>query len=245
MVHFLIQTIRGHVVYDFSFHLIKAIEYHNWIRNKNTYHYTLSETIEEHPDCIPIGSLEFVFNYLERYHSIPKGCIKPINIPLSLRKEEFLGRKVQIATKEDIPSPAPFFVKFHTEYKTFTDAIEDTSALPEGNYLISPIISIDSEWRAFVHEGKLVGLQHYVGDFTAFPDVGAIQSMIQAYKDAPLAYTLDVGMVKEKCVVIEVHSFVSCGLYGFQDYKRLPIMLIQGFNHMRKEAEKEAGQCII
>lgn len=50
--------------------------------------------------------------------------------------------------------------------------------------------------------------------------------MIEEYKEAPIAYTLDVAITdKGDTVVLEVHDFFSCGLYGFNDYRKLPYML--------------------
>jgi hypothetical protein len=238
VIKFLIQTIDGQVKHDFAFHLIQAIGYQNWLRNEQVYDYTLSEAPEGYPDHIPIGSLEYVFSYMERYHNVNRGQIRPINIPLALRGELFTGRTIYVAKKEEIPSPAPLFVKSHTTYKTFTDVIENTDSLPEDEYMVSNVVEFDSEWRIFVQNGVMVGLKQYVGDFLVFPHIEAIQSMISAYSDAPPSYTLDVGVINKSTVVIEVHPFVSCGLYGFQDYKRLPSMMIQGYNHMKREAEK-------
>ncbi|PLS18962.1 DUF4343 domain-containing protein [Bacillus sp. M6-12] len=239
MTHFLIQTVNGRVVHDFAFHLIKAIESQNWIRNETVYEYTLSENMIGYPGCVPIGSLEFVFDYIEAYHNVNRKYIEPLNVPPLLRKEEFLGRKLFIASKEDIPSPGHWFVKSNSQYKRFTDEISETSSLLEDKYMVSEVLDIDSEWRAFVQMGQLLGIKHYVGDFAIFPDIEAVKRMIKAYEDAPLSYTLDIGMVKGKCVVIEVHPFVSCGLYGFENYQRLPIMMIQGFMHMKNEALKQ------
>lgn len=236
MSHFLIQTINGCVVHDFAFHLIKAIEYHNWLRNEEVYTYALSEAPEHSPDMIPIGSLEYVFSYLERYQSVKKSQIRPINIPIPLREVTFAGRELYVAKKEDIPTPSYLFIKSNEAYKGFTDVVENTSTLPAGEYLVSEVVEMDSEWRAFVQNGELVGLQHYLGDFLLFPDVSKLKEMINAYQDAPRSYTLDIGVANKTTMVIEVHPFVSCGLYGFHDYKRLPNMMIQGYLHMKKEA---------
>jgi hypothetical protein len=54
--------------------------------------------------------------------------------------------------------------------------------------------------------------------------------MIKAYsKEAPVAYTLDVGVNKKHTFIIEAHDFFSCGLYGFADLKLLPLMFYRWF----------------
>ena len=53
--------------------------------------------------------------------------------------------------------------------------------------------------------------------------------MIETYKpEAPVAYTLDIGVEKYRgTFIIECHRFFSCGLYGFSDHRRYPKMLSQ------------------
>jgi hypothetical protein len=80
-----------------------------------------------------------------------------------------------------------------------------------------------------------VGLQNYSGDFTMFPDVDFVNDCIAAYKDSPPAYTLDIGVnSKDGTFVIEVHNMYSCGLYGFNESKLYPQMLIRSFHHLLK-----------
>ena len=115
-----------------------------------------------------------------------------------------------------------FFVKSNDQIKYFTELVDCNEngiygttysvPIPVGNHQISEYLrGIDSEWRAFVYKGKLVGLQNYCGEFTKFPSVRQINAMISAYKSAPVAYTLDVGVTDLGTVVIEVHDFFSCG----------------------------------
>ena len=102
--------------------------------------------------------------------------------------------------------------------------------LPEGNYQMSEYMHIESEWRVFVYNGKMVGLQNYGGDYTIFPNKAKIQKLIHYYKSAPMAYTLDVGVNDYETFVIEVHDFFSCGLYGFADHNIYPYMLYRWFH---------------
>ncbi|MDA1675649.1 ATP-grasp domain-containing protein [Bacillus cereus group sp. TH152-1LC] len=234
MKKFLIQTINNRVEHDFGFHLIKAIEYNNWFYNEKVYNYVLSEQAGEYKDFIPVGSLEFVFQYLEQHHHKDKKSIKPINIPHELSTDEFLNRNVYVANKNNISLLGEKFIKSNSEYKSFTDVVSDVNVLPDGEYLVSDVIDIESEWRAFICQNELVGLKHYTGDFRLFPNISLIEKMISSYTKGPNSYTLDVGINKDGCFVIEVHPFVSCGLYGFADYKRLPVMFIQGYNYMLK-----------
>lgn len=199
---FLIQT----PIHDFSFTLIEAIKYQAWIGNSMPY--CLSKTMKE--NCIPIGSVEFVVQYLERFfHKSPK----PINLPLELFP--YAGRNIFNGHSSEI----------HGRFSKSNDRIKDPNPCPE-SCQISDWIPIESEWRAFVYKGNLVGLQNYQGDFTLFPDVHRIHQMIRDFP-GPVAYTLDVAM--PGTLPIEVHDFFSVGLYGFADFRILPFMYSRWF----------------
>lgn len=230
---FLIQTIDGQVKHDFAFTLIESCNYHNWLNSDNTSQYILCDTIPTDTNacipidvnmnaCVPIGSVEFVTDYLQKHYNYTP---MPINIPNELLSHRFTKRTVVNGTEKDIIGNK--FVKSNDKIKSFT---EECSTAPPGNYQISDIIDIDSEWRCFVYKNKLVGLQNYSGDFCRFPSVSLINSMIEEYKSAPIAYTLDVGIGGIKgTFIIEVHDFFSCGLYGFSDHKILPFMFRDWF----------------
>lgn len=231
---FLIQTINGKVKHDFSSTLIEACDYNNWYTNSCDYKTSFTELqeLEYAPGFIPVGSVEFVTKYLSFYNKTPK----PVNIPKELIYKHYLGRDISFGNKHDI-NKFPVFVKSDTSIKKFTEIISSASILdqvPDDKYLISEIIEIDSEWRAFVYKRKLVGLQNYSGDFTVFPDVNKINEMTKEYSSSPVAYTLDVLVNKDGTFLIEVHDFFSCGLYGFSDYKLLPIMFRDWFNEYTK-----------
>jgi len=239
---FLIQTIDNIVTHDFSFTLIEAIKYHNWYENKKIYDYWLQENIpkdfimshlkKDIKDTIPVGSVEFILSYLNKYYNINN--IKPLNIPKQLMKPEYLKRWiVERATDTNIINAGeiPIFVKDNTKIKGWTNIVETNRGYPPGEYLISEYVEIESEWRAFVFNNRLVGLQNYSGDFTMFPDVELIKKMIADFNYSS-AYTLDVGINDKGTFIIECHDFFSCGLYGFSDYKVLPLMFINTWNKL-------------
>ena len=173
-----------------------------------------------HQHYIPIGSVEFVSAWFKHFHNHKP---LPINVPEELF--DYVERGIFNGPHYDMDDILDKrFVKSNDQIKGFQLIIDNTYPLLEGNYQFSELIDIDSEWRGFVFKGELVGLQHYSGEFTIFPDVEHMKSMIQAYKSAPIAYTLDVGVHDDRTFVIEVHDFFSCGLYGFSDHRILPFM---------------------
>lgn len=235
MTKFLIQTIDGTIQHDFAFHLIKSLDYHNWFYGRDIYEFaTYPETPLDEPNCIPIGSLEFVMEYAQLHFNLSKKDFRPINIPSDLMAPVFLKREMREMSKEKIALTSPAFLKSATEYKKFTDIVSDNASLsnvPDDTYLVSDVIDIESEWRLFVHHGELVGAQNYSGDFKLSPNYELVELMIEKYRNSPLSYTLDVGINKDGTFLIEVHPFVSCGLYGFADYKILPDMMREGYRY--------------
>lgn len=226
MIKFLIESRQ----YDFANQLINSIDFINWFRGTREYGYTISKNLKI-KNMIPVGSLEFVSKYSELHHGKQIG--KPIHIPDALMKDEFLLRRCGYAKKEDIIFNDKLFIKSVDRYKGFIDYVRDKSILSDENYFFSEIIDIAAEYRCFIYKGELKGIHYYSGDFKTFPNIDKIEKMIHVYEDAPLAYTLDVGVNGKGTFVIEVHPLVSCGLYGFKD-KALPHMMIAGYKHILK-----------
>jgi hypothetical protein len=239
---FLIQKISGEVRHDFSFTLLEAIRFKNWFQKSEKIKYRFLDTDENttdfkfkplHNKYVPVGSVEFVSAFLKHFYGL---IPKPINIPNELITTtwNFTHRHVFNGTHLDIKDlEGKWFVKSNDKIKGFAEVLtcdaNHINNIPEGNYQISRYITIESEWRCFVYDGKLVGLQNYCGEFTKFPNVQQIEKMIKAYKSAPIAYTLDVGVEGMLTFVIEVHDFFSCGLYGFSNLAIYPNMLYKWF----------------
>lgn len=232
---FLVQKINKEIRHDFSFTLIDLIRFRNWlyeskgnqkviVKYLNTIDvvepddiYPPFEFKDSHKDYVPIGSVDFVTEYLQHFYGLTP---KPLNVPKELfhyaGREMFNGDHLALEG-----SGGKFFVKSNDRIKGYSEIKEYAVRgphldIPVGNYQFSDVISIYSEWRAFIYEGKLVGLQNYAGEFTLFPNVDTIKGMIKKYESAPIAYTLDIGINDNSgTFVIECHDFFSCGLYGF------------------------------
>ena len=241
--NFLIQTEHGIVKHDFAFALIEAIDFNRWFyKDKYMFPYTLTDKDLSH-NCVPIGSVVFVSNYLDFFfNSTPK----PINVPTELFK--YAGRHIFNGTDKDFPNNGKeYFVKDNDKIKSFTERCKNNTLIQPGNYQISTVIkNILAEWRIFVYKKELVGIHYYLGDLGIFPDIEKIKLMINEYTSSPIAYTLDVGIVAiednktKETFVIEVHDFFSCGTYGFSDYNLLPWMFINWFNeYLSKNKEGE------
>lgn len=249
---FLIQKIDGQIVHDFSFVLLETIRFQNWLQGKNAitkrfYNTMKNQTKFEfkplHLNYVPVGSVEFVTAYLEYFYGLTP---KPLNIPKHLHP--FAGGHVIHGNEKtifkDMVSGREYYIKSNDVIKGYHKSyvLGEEIELPVGNYQAYERFSFDSEWRAFVYENKLVGLQNYAGDFTIIPNRNKLRDIIDHYAIiAPVAYTLDVAISDGEYIpdVIEVHDFFSCGLYGFSDHSKYANMLSKWFwEYIRNNTKK-------
>lgn len=98
---------------------------------------------------------------------------------------------------------------------------------------VSDKIDIVSEFRAYVHNDKLVYCCNYSGDFKLNPNYDYINRLIENYKNAPVAYTIDVAILNDRnmttilngggMTVVEFNDFWSIGSYGLYsiDYAKM------------------------
>lgn len=190
---------------------------------------------------VPVGGIDYVRSFLEKEHARDAG-MTPLEIPEYLR--EFAGRYYSImkgANIIDTPhaDASKWFIKDVSELKSWNSLLYggDISRMinPERMYSISEKMNILSEYRTFVYMDEVQAVQHYTGNPLVFPNADVIAEMINstAKHHRPDAYTLDVAVIQNKdgrvsTVPLEMHPFVSCGLYGFVS-NRMGAMLEAGY----------------
>lgn len=90
----------------------------------------------------------------------------------------------------------------------------------------------------FVYRDQVLAVQNYLGASLVFPAAAKIIIMVSRYKEdkgRPEAYTMDIAVLCRKdqsadTVILEIHLFVSCGLYGFT-HPLIPDMLEAGIQY--------------
>lgn len=212
---------------------------------------------------IPIGGISFVQTFLSRFFKI--GRMSAIEVPLPLRLDKFLNRTYAIVDKNDLPQKGCWFVKYASKLKEFSfqGNIEyliklstENYCLKNGLYVLSEIKEIFSEYRVFVINNEIKGIQYYNGDPTIMPspnEILKIQEMVIRYQaDAayPKAYSLDVAIIRTNLqkgrdvMVIECHPFVSLGLYGFSG-SFLPLAYKSGFDwYVQHNTPLKVQKCV-
>ena len=116
-----------------------------------------------------------------------------------------------------------------TKVKAFTGGIvENTKQLEllkhfdnipdDMEVFTADIVNFISEYRVFVSNGKIYGIKHYKGDFTIFPHIPTVESMVRAYTNCPSAFTLDVGVTDSiySTKLVEVNDMWAIGSYGLE-----------------------------
>jgi hypothetical protein len=90
------------------------------------------------------------------------------------------------------------------------------STIDDGSMLlVSPVMDIVSEYRCFFWKKEIVGIKHYHGDFTVFPDSRVPILALQRWKDQPAAGSIDVAVLADgSTVIVECHDVMSLGVYG-------------------------------
>lgn len=196
------------------------------------------EKLEKMKEAVPVGSLDFVGKYLNRFHSISN--MNPIEVPSPLRRQEFLQRKYAILDKKQLLLKEGYwFVKYASSLKYFShigfiDMLQgnmtkmgNNEFLIDGYYVLSEVVKILAEYRVFVLNDKIMGIQFYDGDplVVLLPEeLNLLLKMVSYYQldsSRPKAYSLDIAIKQDKksrsLMAIECHPFVSLGLYGFSN----------------------------
>lgn len=235
---------------DYVFELERAKEYYDWLGEekmtirKIVFPTLLVAAVPDPDKYIPVGELCFIEAYVKQFYPQAAGALKPLNVPECLFS--FAGRQITNVRKpEDIEK-----LKFHKGmYCKHLDKVKflgngpayDRTVDELINYQVSDIVIINSEWRIIVFHNEIQYVANYAGDPLIFPDRKTIKDMIAAFApEAPVAYTLDVGVNWKQTFVIECHRFYSCGLYGFSDLLKYPKMLSQAWREiLRMSGNKE------
>ena len=170
------------------------------------------------------------------------GVINPVLTSYPDLLKKYLKRKVIFNNMRDIKeyickgNNIPIFVKPTDSnrklftggiFKEFKDLIRVANVPDMTLCFQSEIVDFISEYRVFVHNKKIVGMKHYKGDFMIFPADGVIEMMVDSYKNCPIAYALDIGVMTEiyrgrdggdkqryATALVEVNDSNALGCYG-------------------------------
>lgn len=228
--------------------------------NRNKYIHTYEKAsladIDKITDdsLIPIGTIEFVTKYLNKFGYCEHEM--PIEIPKYLQTEEFLKRRYEIMTWDKIPRAGLFFLKDASELKnygsvtnaTYTDIDELFNYVPKNKldatlvlnkehlYQVSSLLPIKTEYRVYVIGHNIVAITAYEGSPTNLPDIELLQkaiSLIQLNEEHLRSYTIDIAVGSFGTAILEIHNFTSVGLYHALWGSELLYAYVDGINYLK------------
>ena len=148
----------------------------------------------------------------------------------------FMGRKVWQSTLFTItshPEDWHVFVKPVEDIKRFHGTVLDKSedliklggGLEDIDVWCSTKVHFVSEWRLWVLEGEIVGLNPYKGRWDVFPDPEVLKKAVAAYHHAPAGYALDFGVTDDgRTLLVEVSDGYGLASFGLKSVKYMKVL---------------------
>ena len=198
--------------------------------------------------------VSFVEDTIKYFSKIDRNLFtmpKPINIPDELNSFHFLKRNVEVKTMGEFineKTTYPIFIKPKDKLKLFAGGVitkESSKSFfneisSDTNVITTDYIDIISEYRVFVKFGEICGIKHYLGDYFTFPNKERILEMIDKYKGAPSAYTLDVGiMSSSETILIECNDAWSITSYGLEPDVYSQLLLVRWCEIMQQTIKNQ------
>jgi hypothetical protein len=140
----------------------------------------------------------------------------------------FYGRRIWATTMLEVRQGYEdnlfFFIKPLREHKAFSGHVTSasiatlalTARFPDNFEIVAsePVI-FRAEYRLFVHNNKIRDSRFYRGDFRYSPHYTLADRFIATYKNPPVAYSLDLGvLLNGDTAVVEINDAFSLGHYG-------------------------------
>jgi hypothetical protein len=172
-----------------------------------------------------VGSTEFMREVFKRIG------LMNVRLPMNSNREHEIITLAE--AHERVKNGERLFIK-PIEIKLFTGLVLDgvrhssLEKLSEETKVMAYKVfdsSLESEWRIYVHNDKMVDSRNYSGEFVINPDYNYVNDIIKANKNEfPCAYTVDIGILKSgENVVVEYNDMWAIGNYGIPNdiYLRL------------------------
>lgn len=158
-----------------------------------------------------LTSEDIVVDYIMETRALLK--MMGLNVPVHdypIELKEFYGRKIYagiLGEIVNIPDNWGKFIKPKAGSKVFTGRVVNGThdligiGLPfDYPIWISEVVEFIAEWRCFVLDGRVLDVRPYTGDYHAQFDASVIDEAISCWKDAPIAYGLDIGVTRDGAI---------------------------------------------
>lgn len=174
----------------------------------------------------------------------------PMDYPEELRP--FLGRKIWKSTLFSITSNADswhIFVKPIWDVKRFSGTVLDKSedliklggGLEDIPVWCSEKVHFLSEWRLWVLNGEIIGLNPYAGRWDVFPDADRLKQAVAAFHKAPCGYALDFGVTDDgRTLLVEASDGYVLRSFGLAPEKYVRLLTAR-WQELTKGIEQTRG----
>lgn len=168
---------------------------------------------------------EILFNLEVLQPEVPKPHVV---LPQFLKREMKEMTLKEFIDYSNSDSFKPTFIKPLEEDKTFTGFVfkHKKDAIPlkplpwSFKLLTSEVVELQSEFRVFVQDRKILDCKNYTGNFWLRPNPHIIQGAIDAYTNQHIAYTLDWGIdLNGNTILIEINDAFGVAPYGLDPVK--------------------------
>jgi hypothetical protein len=182
---------------------------------------------------LPLSSATFIAGDMDAMHGamsqLEIDIPAPNDYPESLTP--FLCRRVWKSTLAEVErrvfaeAAPPVFVKPSARRKNFTgrvvglssDFMQIGAVSRRQEVWCSEVVVWKSEFRVYVVDDEIVGLDHYAGDPDATLDLSTVQQALLAYRrsgEAPSAYGIDFGVLETgESALVEANDGYALGAY--------------------------------
>ena len=180
---------------------------------------------EATPENLVFGGARLVREYLGRMGIEPSDFDYP-EVLVPFLKREFEIKMLGEIRRRYNETKSPVFIK-PVEHKLFNghvishfgDLIKSQEADAATPVYVVDHVEFVSEWRFYVWDGKIEGVDHYRGEPLLFPEPGpvtAAATLMSSCKYAPVAYGLDFGVCSDGVTrLVEANDMFALGAYGF------------------------------
>lgn len=168
---------------------------------------------------VPMGSIAFTNLFFKLAYNIEQ--MNPVEIPMCLREQKYLGREYHIVPRDQLPKAGTYFIKDASNFKSFLYMGDiqhlDVASLMASTYVVSQPVDILAEYRVYFLRGEVYAIEYYNGNPLCFPDRNTIMNANMRYsreKDYPGSYTMDIMVTRDGTFITEIHPVLfACGLY--------------------------------
>lgn len=183
---------------------------------------------------LPLSRSTFVAGDMDAMHGamnqLKIDIPAPDDYPASLAP--FLKRRVwksvlgEVERRFFVDGGAPVFAKPSSRRKSFTGRVFATA----GDFMsvgatsrrqevwCSEVVTWRSEYRVYVVDDDIVGMDHYGGSTDVAPDMSTIDAALKSYRDAgqaPSAYGIDFGVLSTgETALVEANDGYALGAYS-------------------------------